>query len=53
MDYLQRYEMKEAYDNFFNPSNEYLRTRIDYEFVIERIFIIKMIWKNQVTNSYN
>lgn len=53
MDYLEKYEMKEAYDNFFKPSNDYLRTRIDPEFVIERIFIIKMIWKKQVSNSYN
>ena len=53
MGYLEKYEMKEAYDNFFKPSNDYLSTRVDPEFVIERIFIIKMIWKNQVSNSYN
>ncbi len=53
MDYLERYAMKEAYDNFFNPSNDYLRTRIDHEFVIERIFIIKLIWQKQVTNNHN
>jgi len=52
MNYLQRWKMKEAYDDFFDPVIQYKRMREDEIFYHECTFIIKSIWNEQVTNHH-
>ncbi len=46
----ERWEIKEAFDNFFVNVQKYLRMRKDNEFNNEIQLIMDQIWKKQLKN---
>lgn len=45
----QRWEMKEAFDNFFVDAKQYLKLRWDDKFNVEIHMIMDGIWKEQIS----
>lgn len=44
----ERWEMKEAFDNFFGKVKRYMKMRIDQRFNKEINFIMDQIWTEQI-----
>ena len=44
----ERWELKEAFDNFFGDARKYLHMRIDDPFTVEIHFIMDGIWNEQI-----